>query len=617
MTALRFIPDTGSFALIEKDGAVIRYAGDMREIAAIDDIHRLAKDTGKNILFALPYCVIRERGFMANGDEPILALAIDDAELIGAKADCLRDFPQAPVSLARPIAPSISDDEQMELLARFKKQEIEGGNVSQVNLSRVFRGRLADCGMDALLSIFRSLLDNIGQYMTIFICDRERGRYFIGATPECHVEMTSERTVMVPIAGTLRKEDKETFESRLKHFLLDQKERNELYQVTDEELKMMARIAPQGGKIEGPFLKEAGNVVHTYYRLVGARSPNSPENLRHTLHAPTVVGSPMESAARVICRYEPESRRYYAGEIGIYDYTGRQKGEEYGNMDVAIFIRCAEIEANGEFRIQAGGGIVRDSDPLSETKENYAKASVVTDVLIGKKKDGEPYLSAELQEKYAPLLAERNRYLSQFWFCGQPRQADAKRAAVRITVINNEDDFACMIAHMLNTMGYDARFIDTFAFDAKADASDVIVIGPGPGDVNDTGNPRMARLMEIVRALKAADRKLLGVCLGHQALCLSEDIPVMPLIASYQGEQRQADVFGERRRLGFYNSFSSKITPEIASRPRFIPYLDEGGHIIAMEGANFIGFQFHPESVMSEHGDRLLEHAVQKLLGRR
>ncbi|MET0155908.1 MAG: chorismate-binding protein [Rickettsiales bacterium] len=610
---LRHIPERGSFALIEKDGVVTLYAGNIFTLDAIVDIHALAQKENKNVVFLLPFCVIRERGFAANGDEPILAMLVESRRVIGTKDECMRDFPHAEAPPAHAITPSISDDEQMALLARFQREEIEGGNVSQVNLSRAFHGKIAGCTREKIVSVYRSLLGNIGQYMTILFYDGERERYFIGATPECHVEMTSDRTVMTPIAGTLRKEGRATFETRLRAFLLDPKERNELYQVTDEELKMMARIAPDGGKIEGPFLKETGNVVHTYYRLVGKRSPNAPDNLRHTLHAPTVVGSPMESAARVICKYEPESRRYYGGEIGIYDYLGRASGAEYGNMDVAIFIRCAEIDKDGEFRVQAGGGVVRDSDPLNETKENRAKASVMTDALLGKTPSPIPYLSPELTEKYAGLLGERNAHLSRFWFEDAMSQRSLPLVGIAAAVINNEDDFACMIAHMLKTMGCRVRVMDTFAFDPASDESDMVVIGPGPGDVNDESNPRMMRLMATVRALKSLGKKRLGICLGHQALCLDEKIPVTPLARSFQGEQREAHVFGKPHRLGFYNSFTSTATPETRARTDVRLHLDEGGHIIAMEGKGFVGFQFHPESIMSECGAELLAEATKKL----
>ena len=75
--------------------------------------------------------------------------------------------------------------------------------------------------------------------------------------------------------------------------------------VLDEELKMMARVCAGGVQVTGPRLKEMARLAHTEY-LVTGRSDRSPlELLSETMFAPTVTGSPLASACRVIARYEP------------------------------------------------------------------------------------------------------------------------------------------------------------------------------------------------------------------------------------------------------------------------------------------------------------------------
>ncbi|MFA5592798.1 MAG: chorismate-binding protein [Micavibrio sp.] len=602
-----------SYALIEKEGRITLYKGAVHELADTQDIHALARRENKDVVFVLPYRTIRERGFEAQGEEPILALLVDEqAEPIAVEEFCAL-IPDHPVSLEGPIKACVEDERQAEMIAAFQKKEIEGGNASQVNLSRIFRGKLSSADNAVLLSVYKRLLRRTGQYMTVLFCNHKEGQYIVGATPECHLEVSGEQTVMMPIAGTLRKEDHETFEQRLQSFLIDSKEINELYQVTDEELKMMARICPDGGKIEGPYLKEIGNVVHTYYKLIGNRSENSIESLRHTLHAPTVVGSPMESAARIICQYEPESRRYYAGEIGVYDYKGRDDSREYGDLDVAILIRCAEVEADGNFRIQAGGGIVRDSDPYSEIKEDRAKASVMVDAFTAGGAQGQIYLTPELHDKYHPTLMQRNRHLSHFWMNKQTE--GRKKIGARVTLINNEDDFCLMLAHVFKSIGCRTVVKDTFDYDMAGDESDIVVIGPGPGDINDGENPRMVALRRILGELRAREKPLLGVCLGHQALAALEGIPVVQQKQSSQGMPRIARVLGQDYRLGFYNSFSAVYTRDLEDKPHIKTDLDDEGRIVAMTGPRFIGFQFHPESIMSEQGNEVLREALARLLG--
>ena len=607
------IPDikTQSFALIEKEGMVTLYKGRVHEIAATTDIHALAEKENSDIVFILPYHTIRERGFESHGDEPVLALVVEEQSEPVSVATFKDTLPTADIKLAENITPSLSDDDHAQSVIKLMDSEIEAGNASQINFSRIFKGRLENISNETLAAIYKRLLNKAGQYMTVLFVHSDAQLFIIGATPECHLHITADKTTMMPIAGTLRKEDPETFEQRLQQFLTDPKEINELYQVTDEELKMMGRICPDGGLIEGPFLREIGNVIHTFYRLAGKRLPDSIDSLRHTLHAPTVVGSPMESAAHIVKKYEPESRRYYAGEIGIYNYKNRTGGYTHGEMDVAILIRCAEIAGDGTFRVQAGGGIVRDSEPASETRETRAKASVMIAALTGETADIPIYLTEDLHRKYHPLLMQRNKHLSAFWM--QTQTGQQEKLGLSVSIINNEDDFAFMIAHMVRSLGCDVDVIDTFAFDETKNNSDIVIIGPGPGDINDANNKRMVALRKKITALRDRKKPLLGICLGHQALSTLEDISVVRQRRSTQGTQRIANVFGKDYRLGFYNSFSPIYTEDVAARNDLEVSTDEEGRIIAMEGHNFIGFQFHPESIMSEFGDELLGEALKRL----
>ncbi|CDI94972.1 phenazine biosynthesis protein PhzE [Pseudomonas aeruginosa PA38182] len=76
-------------------------------------------------------------------------------------------------------------------------------------------------------------------------------------------------------------------------FLDNRKEADELYMVVDEELKMMARICEDGGRVLGPYLKEMAHLAHTEYFIEGQTSRDVREVLRETLFAPTVTGSPV------------------------------------------------------------------------------------------------------------------------------------------------------------------------------------------------------------------------------------------------------------------------------------------------------------------------------------
>lgn len=607
-----------SFALFEKDGLVNCFQGDVHLLKKLEDVHALARKTRRDVAFVLPFHVIRERGFEAKGEEPILAMTVD-VSLRLPKEQVIYELPAIDPHVEGDVEASVPDEDFANIVKKVQDNEIEGGNASQVVISRSFLGKLQGFGVETALGIYRKALHQTGQYMTVLFANiatdnAENSQYIVGCTPERHLEIIGNETIMVPIAGTLRKESKSDFEKSLSEFLEDPKEINELFQVTDEEMKMMGIICPDGGEIEGPFLREIGAVVHTEYQLVGSRSKNTIDALRHTFHAPTVVGSPMESAARIVNKYEPLSRRYYSGEIGVYKCP--RTDAPNGDLDCAILIRCAEIQGNGNFRIQAGGGIVRDSTPLNEAHETRAKAMGILGVFTNAHQLSEKYLTPEVLQKYAPTLTGRNRFLSSFWMKRYSTNKDSKNnelASINITIINNEDDFAFMIGHMIRNMGSNVKVVDTFAFDCSADASDIVVIGPGPGDPTDMNHSRMKKIQEIIEGLKQRKRPLLGICLGHQSLAVNEGISVERQTNSSQGVQRKVHVWGEERLVGFYNSFSPVYSHDAKKLTHLKFDLDENNRIIALLGDRCAGFQFHPESIMSEDGGALLRQALMTL----
>lgn len=602
------------YALYEKNGTLHAYQGTVHKLKALDDIHRLSLETGKDIVFLLPYNTIRERGFEAHGNDPILAMEANFSFSCD-KTEFINSIDDVPVNITEEITPSINDDDYARMIADFQENEIGGGNTSQTILSRKFEGRFEKMDNAQALSIYRRLLQSKGAYMTVLFANidsktPQNSHFIISATPERHLEISGNETIMNPIAGTLRKEDEKTFAARLNDFVHDEKEISELFQVLDEEMKIMGSICPQGGEIRGPILREIGAVVHSEYELVGRRSPNTIAALRQSLHAPTVTGSPVESAARIIAKYEGEPRGYYSGEAGIYK-TPRTK-DHYGDLDTAILIRCIEAKGDGKFHVRAGGGLVKYSDPYSEAKESHAKAMGVLAAVTGSNIINLTYLSDKLYQKIRPALEDRNKHLSAFWTQKQnPYAFDAhKLKGLKITVLNNEDNFAFMIKHMLDRLGAVAEVIDTENFAVQKDQSDIIIVGPGPGDPNDMSHKRMKKLQDILKKLRPSGKPILGVCLGHQALAVYEGLNVARQADPTQGEMRNVKIFGTQHQLGFYNSFAPQYDESAKERSDIRYDLDEDNNIIAMQAESFIGFQFHPESVMSKGGFELLTRAL-------
>src|SRR5262249_49252368 len=109
------------------------------------------------------------------------------------------------------------------------------------------------------------------------------------------------------------------------------------------------------------------------YLVEGRSTLDVREILRQTMFAPTVTGSPLENACRVIARYERTGRGYYSGVLAL---VGRDRAGAQ-TLDSTIVIRTAELDAAGRLRVDVGATLVRHSDPQSEAAETAAKATTL------------------------------------------------------------------------------------------------------------------------------------------------------------------------------------------------------------------------------------------------
>lgn len=593
----------GPAILMEKDGKIQLHRGTLHRHKTLGQLAELQAEHAGSVAFGLPFSTARENGMEVLGNEEILSLQIQEEQLITLpEIDDLTS--KGEIVFNESFQPSISDEAFAREVERIQAEEIAEGNACQVVYSRKFVGKLEAMSPLVPLILFRRLLDQQGQYLTFLFSDGD-GHYFVGASPERQLEIHDENVIKNPIAGTMAKQSPEVFIQELNAFLDDQKEINELSQILDEELKIMSQICPRGGKILGPFLRESGAVVHTEYHLVGHSKKPAIQALGISLHAPTLVGSPLESAFRIIARRETESRRYYGGEIGFINAQG--------DMYSAIMIRTAEIFRDGQITIQAGAGIVRDSDPMKEALETTAKASGLMSALSGKTASTGKFLTPEFLEQVQPILDARNQSFSSFHFEDQIGHRDLSNLHQEsIIIINNEDNFAHILGHIARYLGYVTEVVDTFDYDPVQDHADLVILGPGPGDINDTQNPRMKRLLEITEILASRNTPTLGICLGIQAMAKHLGMPVTRQSIPTQGVQEQIDLFGKLERVGMYNSFSP-LAENVP--PGFEVSVNRQNRVMALRSENIYGFQFHVESAMTENGLEILTDAFRSLMG--
>ncbi|GAB2483128.1 phenazine biosynthesis protein PhzE [Promicromonospora xylanilytica] len=600
--------DPAPFALLHRPGSGGRHvvdvlAGDVTYPGRLADVALPAPvRTGTpahDVLLLLPYAQLAERGFEAPDDGTrLVALTVTDSlqvpfdDVLGRVAD-------------RPLAwsgESVEPDDAgyAERVRRVISDEIATGQGANFVLRRTFTAQLDAEPVAAALTVFRRLLEREqGAHWTFVVFTGDR--VLVGASPERHVSLDDGVAVMNPISGTYRYPSGGADLPGVMGFLADRKESGELAMVLDEELKMMARVCDGGGRVTGPHLKEMAAVAHTEYFITGRTTRDPRDILRETLFAPTVTGSPLESACRVINRYEPEGRGYYSGVAAL---IGRDAAGDRA-MDSAILIRTADVDPSGRLSLSVGATIVRDSDPSAEVAETHAKAEGLLSALrapVRRGFTGHPEVRA--------ALASRNGHLSDFWLGSGTGGGPLPELTGRsVLVVDAEDDFTAMMVHQLAATG---ATVTVRRFDAPYDdaSHDLVVLGPGPGDPGDLGSAKMRHLRSAVRRLLAERRPFLAVCLSHQVLSRELGLVVARRERPHQGVQRPIDLFGRVERVGFYNSFAAvcdadEIDAGAAGRVE-VCRDPASGEVHALRGATFASAQFHAESVLTIDGDRIL-----------
>ncbi|MER8045938.1 anthranilate synthase family protein [Streptomyces sp. NPDC094032] len=563
------------------------------------------------VLALIPYRQITERGFVCQDDHaPIRTLTVRRQGTVGVD-ELLRRLPRGPVEL-RDGGFDLDDREYEAIVRDVIEREIGTGEGANFVIHRTFGADLPGFGPEQALSVYRRLLARSqGAYWVFLVCAGDH--MVLGATPERHISVDAGTAVMNPISGTYRYAPEGPELAGLTAFLRDRKEADELLMVVDEELKMIAGFCPDGGVARGPYLKEMARLAHTEYLIEGRTRAGVDAILRGSLFAPTVTGSPLENACRVIARHERGGRGYYSGVAAL---IGRDAAGEVA-LDSAIVIRTAEVDAERRLRIGVGATLVRLSDPAAEAAETRAKAAGLL-AAFGVDEAGEgPHqapVAVRLGEhpEVRALLVERNRSLARFWL--EPGRGAAHRppelAERRGLVIEAEDTFTAMLARQLEALGCRVE-VRSWRDHPDPTAYDFAVVGPGPGDPRDLADPKIAALRRAVRRLLAKDVPFLGVCLGHQVVSGVLGLDLVRRDRPNQGVQLPVRLPWGEELVGFYNTFASVCATDAfelpgLSAPVGVSRDPVTGQVHALRGPGFATVQFHPESVLTEHGPGIL-----------
>ncbi|MGW8799709.1 anthranilate synthase family protein [Streptomyces sp. NPDC055775] len=575
-------------------------------IGRVREVDRLADlPVGPQPSLALvPFRQIAERGFDVRDDGTPLSVLVADETYELPLATVLDVLPTHDVRVEGG-AFDVPDEEYAGIVRRVIEDEIGQGEGANFVIRRTFQGGIPGFGRADALALFRRLLaGERGAYWTFVVHTGDRT--LVGASPEVHVRMSGGTVVMNPISGTYRYPAEGPTAESLLAFLGDRKETEELSMVVDEELKMMCTVGDMGGVVIGPRLKEMAHLAHTEYELRGRSSLDVREVLKETMFAATVTGSPVQNACRVIERYEPGGRGYYAGALAL---LGQEPGGAQ-TLDSPILIRTADIAADGRLRVPVGATLVRHSDPASEVAETHAKAAGVLAALgvrpgRPRSERTRPRLAGDPRVRAA--LDARRDGLAPFWLRMQERTQELSGHAL---VIDGEDTFTAMLAHLLRASGLEVsvrRYDEPGLRDAVRAHLGPVVLGPGPGNPADTGDPKMRLLREFAAELVRDHRHgLLGVCLGHELIAAELGLEIVRKTVPYQGAQTRIELFGRPETVGFYNSFTARCdddtVAELAAHSIEVSRDAATGELHALRGDGFASVQFHPESVLTLRG---------------
>ncbi len=186
---------------------------------------------------------------------------------------------------------------------------------------------------------------------------------------------------------------------------------------------------------------------------------------------------------------------------------------------------------------------------------------------------------------------------------------------MKILVLDNYDSFTYNLVHLLRELGHGANLTvtrnDQLPLEA-VDAFDAIMLSPGPGIPSEAG------LMPQIIKTYAPTKRILGVCLGHQGLAESFGATLYNMPAVLHGVANEAEVTAPDERLfaglpprfqvGRYHSWA--VRPETMPAELETTARDANGEVLAFRHRQFDvrGVQFHPESILTEHGHKMLEN---------
>ena len=518
------------------------------------------------------------------------------------------------------IVPNSESDSEHARKVEKIRESIRGGHLYQVNYGRRWQGKMSGQPWDTFLRMTHSNPAPFSSWLYL----ADHGWAIASASPERLMRLDSGVVSTRPIKGTRARGRDEKVDSALRLELASsEKEMAEHLMLVDLERHDLSSVCQSGSVHWSDCRIEAlANVQHLVSGVEGKLSPNTSagKSLAALFPGGSITGCPKIVTMAAIDELEGSPRSAWTGSIGHLNQSA-------GQADWNILIRTMEARSGPESwyaTVQAGGGIVIDSNPADEVEEARWKAAAVTEATWGFRTG---FSSEELPEREVGILPlpKVEGALGRI-SPGLPKKSNSK-IDYHVLLVDNLDSFTNNIAESLHRLGAKVTIVEGRPVEKIDTSTQVdtwldthrpthIILGPGPS------RPEVSSLsMEIAHRalqnrLKILDTPipLLGWCLGHQAIGL---VAGWNLIESPLGA-----VHGVPSRIthdgsGLFQNASEEVVMmrynslvlEATNEDIIANSWDESGSLImglSHPSLPIEGVQFHPESVGSPDGLALL-----------
>ena len=273
------------------------------------------------------------------------------------------------LTIAPDPIPRVQPAEYYQAIER-SKQYIRDGDVFQVVISQRFDHEITAEPID-VYRVLRTLNPSPYMYLLTLVAPSGEEYSIVGSSPEALVKVSAGHVTMHPIAGSRPRGDTPERDGELAEELLaDEKEQAEHLMLVDLARNDLLKVCRPGTVEVTEFMQveRFSHIMHLVSTVEGELRPEatSVDVFRATFPAGTLSGAPKPRALEIIDELEPAQRGVYGGVVGYFDFAG--------DADLAIAIRTATI-VDGVAHVQAGAGLVADSDPETEHEESRNKAA--------------------------------------------------------------------------------------------------------------------------------------------------------------------------------------------------------------------------------------------------